>query len=74
MSGVAALEKLARALTDVPSVVSAYVFGSVATGLEHRESDIDVGVLLDRRVLPRAADRFDARLRLAASLAATSMS
>jgi predicted nucleotidyltransferase len=68
MSGGAVLEKLARALTDVPGVVSAYVFGSVATGREHRHSDIDVGVLLDRRVLPRAADRFDARLRLAGAL------
>lgn len=62
------LDELTRALSAVPGVVSAYVFGSVAGGREHRESDIDVGVLLDRRVLPGPADRFDVRLRLAGAL------
>lgn len=55
---------LTTTLTEVRGVVSAYLFGSVATGRAHRESDVDVGVLLDRQVYPGCADRFEARLRL----------
>jgi len=63
---VAALE---AALRDMASdVASAYLFGSHADGRAHRESDIDVGVLLDRRAHPTARDRFEARLRLIALL------
>lgn len=52
------------ALAPTPGVVSAYLFGSVAEGRPHRESDVDVGVLLDRGTYPTAAGRFDIRLRL----------
>ena len=45
-------------------VISAYVFGSHAEGRTHRESDVDVAVLLDRARYPDEASRFDARLRL----------
>jgi len=45
-------------------VISVYVFGSHAEGRAHRESDIDVAVLLDREWYPDEASRFDARLRL----------
>lgn len=63
---------LAQALTKCfPGVVSAYLFGSVATGRAHRESDVDVGVLLSRDVHPQPGDRFEARLRLVGSLRAT---
>lgn len=55
---------LTTALTEVGGVASAYLFGSVAAGRAHRESDVDVGVLLDRRLYPGRADRFEARLRL----------
>lgn len=55
---------LSTALRGARGVVSAYLFGSVATGRAHRESDVDLGVLLDRQLHPGAADRFDARLRL----------
>lgn len=48
--------------------MSAYLFGSHAEGRAHRESDVDVGVLLDRRVLPGARDRFEAGLRLSSRL------
>lgn len=48
---------------QVRGVISAYLFGSVAAGRGHRESDVDVALLLDRAIYPRAADRFDARLR-----------
>jgi hypothetical protein len=45
-------------------VVSAYLFGSYSEARAHRESDVDVGVLLDRRVFATNPDRFEARLRL----------
>ena len=47
----------------LPGVISAYLFGSVAEGRSHRESDVDVAVLLDRGMYPRPAERFDVRLR-----------
>jgi predicted nucleotidyltransferase len=55
---------------QVRGVISAYLFGSVAEGRAHRESDVDVGILLDRAVYPRAADRFDVRLRSVGLLSA----
>lgn len=55
---------LTAALDGSKGVASAYLFGSMATGRAHRESDVDVGVLLDRRVYPQPGDRFEARLRL----------
>ena len=63
-------DSLVASLTDHEGVVSAYLFGSEAAGRAHRESDVDVGVLLDRHVYPRAVDRFEARLRLAGRLQA----
>jgi predicted nucleotidyltransferase len=53
----------------VPGLVSAYLFGSVADDRTHRESDIDVGVLLRRDVHPTARERFEERVRLLAFLA-----
>ena len=49
-------------------LVSAYLFGSHAAGRAHRESDVDVGICLDRRVLPERAARFDLRVRLTSDL------
>jgi len=49
-------------------VVSAYLFGSHAEDRAHRESDVDVGVLLDRRALPSVRDRFETALCLSALL------
>lgn len=40
-----------------PGVLAAYVFGSHARGTTHAESDVDIGVLLDRQVLPTRAAR-----------------
>jgi len=51
-------------------VVSAYVFGSVADDRAHRESDVDVAVLLRHETVPTSADRFEIRLRLCSRLAA----
>ena len=59
---------LAAALdgSPVPGVVSVYLFGSHASGRVHRESDVDVGVVLDRVIHATPQARFDARLRLTA--------
>src|SRR5207253_5888982 len=51
-----------------PGLVSAYLFGSHAAGRAHRESDVDLGVLLDRTVYPAETDRVEEQLRLVASL------
>jgi predicted nucleotidyltransferase len=69
-SGVAGV--LRRRLTESPprGVISVYLFGSHAVGRAHRESDVDVGVLFRWDAYPTAADRFEARLRLAGQLAA----
>ncbi len=56
---------LVMALRDMAGIVSAYLFGSSVTGRTHRESDLDLGVLLDRRVHASDADRFEVRLHLA---------
>ena len=51
-------------VTHALGVISAYLFGRHAAGTAHRESDVDVGVLLDWRAFPDAAARFDERVRL----------
>lgn len=56
--------------SPLPGVVSVYLFGSHAAGRAHRESDVDVGVLLSWSAYPSARARFDARLRLIADLGA----
>ncbi len=59
---------LREALARQAGVVSGYLFGSHASGTSHRESDVDVGVLLDRRAHPTAEARFAARLHLIGAL------
>jgi uncharacterized protein len=70
VDGAGVAEALARVLPDVPGVVSAYLFGSLAAARAHRQSDVDVAVLLQRGVHATAAARFDVRLRLMAAAAA----
>src|SRR5262249_13757419 len=48
----------------LPGVVSAYLFGSHAAGRAHRESDVDVGVLLDWAAHRSSGARFEVRVRL----------
>jgi predicted nucleotidyltransferase len=66
------LEALTRYFADRTDsgVVSAYLFGSFAEGREHRESDVDVGVLLDWSRCPTARDRFERRIELISDLIA----
>ena len=49
---------------SIPGIASAYLFGSEADGRSHRESDVDVGILLDRNHYPTSRDRFETRLAL----------
>ena len=44
--------------------ISAYLFGSFAEGREHRESDVDVGLVLDRNVHATERARFEVRVLL----------
>jgi len=62
--------RLGRAFEDLTAagVVSAYLFGSHAEGRSHRESDIDVGVLLRRDVHPTREERFEVRVQLSSRL------
>ncbi len=49
-------------------VASVYIFGSHAAGRAHRESDVDVGVLLSWDRYPTRGQRFEARVRLGSEL------
>lgn len=49
-------------------VVAAYVYGSHAAGRPHRESDLDLGILLRPTDFPSRRERFEARLKLYAAL------
>ncbi|HYU32602.1 MAG TPA: nucleotidyltransferase domain-containing protein [Thermoanaerobaculia bacterium] len=51
-------------------VASAYLFGSYAEGRAHRESDVDVGVLLQWDRHPTSSERFEMRVRLGSDLIA----
>lgn len=54
----------------LPGIVAAYPYGSTARGTRHRESDIDIGVLLDRETYPDRRQRVELRVRLASDLIA----
>ncbi|MGH7699081.1 MAG: type VII toxin-antitoxin system MntA family adenylyltransferase antitoxin [Gemmatimonadales bacterium] len=55
-------------------VVAAYLFGSHARGTAHRESDVDVAVLLDRGRFPERGGRGREALRLCTELIAATHS
>ena len=52
----------------VSGLVSAYLFGSHAEGRAHRESDVDVGVLLRHDVYPTHRARFEVRVALSSRI------
>ena len=54
-------------------MISAYVFGSIAERRAHRESDVDLGVFLDRARYPDAASRFEAQVQLRRHLSPASV-
>ena len=63
---------LARYFEEHPDlgVASAYLFGSHAEGRAHRESDVDVGVLLRWDRHPTASERFEMRIGIGSDLIA----
>jgi predicted nucleotidyltransferase len=63
-------EFVVRTLENDPvaGLVSVYIFGSVAENRDHKESDLDVGVLLDRRSHSTEKSRFEQRLLLSGAL------
>jgi predicted nucleotidyltransferase len=65
-------EKLQRYFGEHPDlgVASVYLFGSQAAGRAHRESDVDLGILLLRDRHPTSRDRFEARVGLISDLGA----
>ncbi|MFN2398538.1 MAG: nucleotidyltransferase domain-containing protein [Gemmatimonadaceae bacterium] len=69
-SDVAALLEFVLSVNPPNSVTSMYLFGGHRDDRAHRESDIDLGVLLRRDAYPTARDRFEEGLRLASWIAA----
>jgi uncharacterized protein len=51
-------------------IAAAYLHGSTARGTRHDESDVDIGVLVDREVYPERSRRSKLRVRLASELVA----
>lgn len=64
----AAFRAVARCVARRPEIQAAYIFGSVAQGRARRDSDIDIAVLLGRRIPDARALGY--RLGLAAALGA----
>jgi predicted nucleotidyltransferase len=63
-------ERVRAVVTDqpLPGVAAVYLFGSHAAGRAHRESDVDIAFLLDRRAYPTSASRSAARLEILARI------
>ena len=66
----AILSGLTSYFSGKPGVQAAWLFGSHAEGRSHRESDVDVAVLVDRGLWPDAGARFDARVAMTSDLIA----
>ena len=50
------LKKIGSFFEDRPEVIAVYLFGSFARGKEQRDSDLDLGVLLDHEEVRRQDD------------------
>ena len=57
------IASLTAVLEHHPGVAAGYLFGSEARGNPHRDSDVDIAVLLDAITHPRPADRRATRRR-----------
>lgn len=68
----ASLDRLKSYFIEHPDlgVASVYLFGSHAEGRAHRESDVDIGILLQWERHPIRSDRFDMRIQLGSELIA----
>ncbi len=65
---VRAVEYAVMAAVASADVISVYLFGSYSLGAAHRESDVDLGVLLRRSRYPTVGERFETGLQLAVRL------
>ena len=54
--------------TAPPGLTAAYLFGSEAAGRAHKESDVDIGLLLDREHFGDRDSRAEIRIRLGTDL------
>lgn len=54
--------------TAIRGLSAAWLFGSAAAGRLHRESDVDVGILVDCTLHPTSKDRFEVRIALGGEL------
>ena len=64
------LNGLASYFAGKPGVQAAWLFGSHCEGRSHRDSDVDVAVLLEHGRYPDARARFEARVAMTADLIA----
>ena len=62
--------RLAKHFAAQSGVQAAWIFGSHSEGRSHRESDLDVAVLLERSRYPDARARFEARVGMTADIIA----
>ena len=64
------LSALASYFAARPGVQAAWLFGSHCEGRSHRESDIDVAVLLEHACFPDARARFEVRIAMTTDIIA----
>ena len=64
------LSALASYFAAKPGVQAAWLFGSHCEGRSHRESDIDVAVLLEHACFPDARARFEVRVAMTTDIIA----
>ena len=64
------LSGLASYFAGKPGVQAAWLFGSYCEGRSHRDSDLDVAVLLEHERFPDARARFNARVAMTADIIA----
>lgn len=70
MDAVSIQRQIEPYLAARAEVVACYLFGSRAEGRGHRESDVDLAVLLDHASCPTPRDRFEARVSLTSEFVA----
>ena len=64
------LTRLASYFAGKRGVQAVWLFGSHCEGRSHRDSDVDVAVLLEHRHYPDARGRFEARVAMTADIIA----
>jgi len=60
------LARVQEYVSDQPNLVAVYLFGSIASGLDHAQSDVDVAILLSES--PDRSAALELQLRMMADL------